>query len=72
MSKKNNLYDLYYIQLFPQNKYVFDILQRIARNKNDPSHWFDYGTFCLYINDITKAEECFKECIAIDQKHLHG
>ncbi|XP_052097650.1 cilia- and flagella-associated protein 70-like isoform X3 [Mytilus californianus] len=46
--------------------------ERIARNKNDPSHWFDYGTFCLYINDITKAEECFKECIAIDQKHLHG
>ncbi|XP_061173813.1 cilia- and flagella-associated protein 70-like isoform X1 [Saccostrea echinata] len=46
--------------------------ERIARNKNDPSHWFDYGTFCLYINDITKAEECFKECIAIDQKHLQG
>lgn len=46
--------------------------ERIARNKNDPSNWFDYGTFCLYINDITKAEECFKECIAIDQKHLQG
>ncbi|XP_053401426.1 cilia- and flagella-associated protein 70-like isoform X42 [Mercenaria mercenaria] len=46
--------------------------ERIARNRNDPSHWFDYGTFCLYINDITKAEECFKECVAIDQKHLHG
>ncbi|XP_056020642.1 cilia- and flagella-associated protein 70-like isoform X8 [Ostrea edulis] len=46
--------------------------ERIARNRNDPSHWFDYGTFCLYINDITKAEECFKECIAIDQKHLQG
>lgn len=46
--------------------------ERIARNRNDPSHWFDYGTFCLYINDITKAEECFKECVAIDQKHLYG
>ncbi|KAL5008723.1 hypothetical protein ScPMuIL_014304 [Solemya velum] len=46
--------------------------ERIARNKNDPSHWLDYGTFCLYINDITKAEECFKECIAVDQKHLEG
>ena len=31
------------------------VFQRIARNKNDPSHWFDYGTFCLYINDITKV-----------------
>ncbi|XP_060604488.1 cilia- and flagella-associated protein 70-like isoform X15 [Ruditapes philippinarum] len=46
--------------------------ERIARDRNDPSHWFDYGTFCLYINDITKAEECFKETVAIDQKHLHG
>ncbi|XP_052768283.1 cilia- and flagella-associated protein 70-like isoform X5 [Mya arenaria] len=46
--------------------------ERIARNRNDPCHWFDYGTFCLYINDITKAEECFRECVAIDQKHLHG
>ncbi|KAH3852510.1 hypothetical protein DPMN_095020, partial [Dreissena polymorpha] len=46
--------------------------ERIARNRNDPSHWFDYGTFCLYINDITKAEECFRECVSIDQKHLQG
>ncbi|KAK3801767.1 hypothetical protein RRG08_048354 [Elysia crispata] len=46
--------------------------ERIARDKNDSDCWFDYGTFNLYINDITKAEECFKECIAINQKHLHG
>ncbi|XP_048244462.1 cilia- and flagella-associated protein 70-like isoform X2 [Haliotis rufescens] len=46
--------------------------ERIAREKNDPGNWFDYGTFCLYINDITKAEECFKECIAINQRHLPG
>ncbi|XP_064621218.1 cilia- and flagella-associated protein 70-like isoform X2 [Lineus longissimus] len=46
--------------------------ERIARNRNDPEHWFDYGTFSLYINDLTKAEECFKECVAIDQKHLNG
>jgi tetratricopeptide (TPR) repeat protein len=46
--------------------------ERIARAKNDPSCWLDYGTFCLYTNDLSKAEECFKECVAIDQKHLHG
>ncbi|KAL3873547.1 hypothetical protein ACJMK2_036646 [Sinanodonta woodiana] len=46
--------------------------ERIARNKNDPSHWLEYGTFCLYINDVTKAEECFKECVAVDQKNLNG
>ncbi|WAR19559.1 CFA70-like protein, partial [Mya arenaria] len=31
--------------------------ERIARNRNDPCHWFDYGTFCLYINDITKKHD---------------
>ncbi|XP_035827894.1 cilia- and flagella-associated protein 70 isoform X2 [Aplysia californica] len=46
--------------------------ERIARDKNDADCWFDFGTFNLYINDITKAEECFKECIAINQKHLQG
>ncbi|XP_074658992.1 cilia- and flagella-associated protein 70-like isoform X2 [Tubulanus polymorphus] len=46
--------------------------ERIARYKNDPEAWYDYGTFCLYINDLTKAEECFKECIAIDQRNING
>ncbi|ELU15780.1 hypothetical protein CAPTEDRAFT_154432 [Capitella teleta] len=46
--------------------------ERIARDNSDPDHWFDYGTFCLYINDLTKAEECFRECVSIDQRHLHG
>ncbi|XP_063957993.1 cilia- and flagella-associated protein 70-like isoform X2 [Lytechinus pictus] len=46
--------------------------ERIARNRNDADHWFDYGCFCLYINDIAKAEECFKETISINQQHLYG
>ncbi|XP_032222365.2 cilia- and flagella-associated protein 70 [Nematostella vectensis] len=46
--------------------------ERLARSKNDPSHWFDYGAFCLLIGDIAKAEECFKETIALDQKHVSG
>ncbi|KAK2186875.1 hypothetical protein NP493_185g01050 [Ridgeia piscesae] len=46
--------------------------ERIARDRNNPDHWLDYGTFCLYLNDLTKAEECFKECVAIDQRHLNG
>ncbi|KAI0237880.1 Cilia- and flagella-associated protein 70 [Lamellibrachia satsuma] len=46
--------------------------ERIARDRNNPNHWLDYGTFCLYLNDLTKAEECFKECVSIDQRHLHG
>lgn len=46
--------------------------ERLSRNKNDPDHWFDYGAFCLLIGDFGKAEECFKETIAIAQKHLPG
>ncbi len=29
--------------------------QRIARDRNNPDHWLDYGTFCLYLNDLTKV-----------------
>ncbi|XP_072032330.1 cilia- and flagella-associated protein 70-like isoform X2 [Amphiura filiformis] len=46
--------------------------ERLARNRNDADHWFDYGTFCLLISDITKAEECFKETVSINPQHLHG
>lgn len=46
--------------------------ERLSRNKNDPDHWFDYGAFCLLIGDYGKAEECFKETIAIAQKHVPG
>ncbi|KAH9509070.1 Cilia- and flagella-associated protein 70 [Bulinus truncatus] len=46
--------------------------ERIARDKNDADCWFDFGTFNLYIHDIPKAEECFKECISLNQSHLYG
>ncbi|XP_022106996.1 cilia- and flagella-associated protein 70-like isoform X2 [Acanthaster planci] len=46
--------------------------ERLARNRNDADHWFDYGTFCLLINDVSKAEECFKETVSINSQHLHG
>ncbi len=51
---------------------MFICPQRLARNRNDADHWFDYGTFCLLINDITKAEECFKETVSINPQHLYG
>ncbi|XP_071963132.1 cilia- and flagella-associated protein 70-like [Antedon mediterranea] len=46
--------------------------ERLAQNRSDADNWFDYGTFCLLINDTTKAEECFKETISINQQHLSG
>ncbi|XP_022809680.1 cilia- and flagella-associated protein 70-like [Stylophora pistillata] len=49
-----------------------EVNQRLSRNKNDPDHWFDYGAFCLLIGDFGKAEECFKETVAIAQKHVPG
>lgn len=46
--------------------------ERIARDRNDPDHWLDFGVFCLSIDDVSRAEECFRECISIDQRHLEG
>ncbi|CAG5132206.1 unnamed protein product [Candidula unifasciata] len=46
--------------------------ERIARNKADTDSWFDYGTFNLYIGNIPKAEECFKECLSTNPKHLQS
>ncbi|XP_071834578.1 cilia- and flagella-associated protein 70-like isoform X3 [Apostichopus japonicus] len=46
--------------------------ERLARNRSDASSWFDYGTFSLLISDIAKAEECFKETVAINPQHLEG
>ena len=46
--------------------------ERIALNKNDTDHWLDYGCFCLHIDDIEKATECFREVVSINQKHFAG
>ncbi|XP_066280246.1 cilia- and flagella-associated protein 70-like isoform X5 [Branchiostoma lanceolatum] len=46
--------------------------ERLARNRSDPDHWFDYGCFCLLTGNHAKAEECFKETVSIDQQHLPG
>ena len=46
--------------------------ERIVRYKNDPECWFDYGVFNLRLNDVQKAEECFKRVVSINQLHMHG
>ena len=45
-------------------------LQRLARDRNDPSHWFDYGCFYMLRGDYQKAEECFHQAVSINQAHL--
>ncbi|XP_072337875.1 cilia- and flagella-associated protein 70 isoform X2 [Scyliorhinus torazame] len=46
--------------------------ERLARDSNNAEHWFDYGTFHLLLNDHAKAEECFREAIAVNQEHIYS
>ena len=46
--------------------------ERIALDKYNTGHWLDYGCFCLYIEDMEKAAECFKEVVSINQTHFIG
>lgn len=46
--------------------------ERLTKDKNDPEHWFDYGTFNLLRGDYPKATECFRESISINQTFLKG
>uniref|UniRef100_A0A8C4SFM9 Cilia and flagella associated protein 70 n=1 Tax=Erpetoichthys calabaricus TaxID=27687 RepID=A0A8C4SFM9_ERPCA len=46
--------------------------ERIALDRNNPSHWFDYGAFCLLISNNSKAEECFQHALSIDQRHVES
>ncbi|KAL8608639.1 hypothetical protein ACOMHN_002868 [Nucella lapillus] len=46
--------------------------ERIVREEANADNWFDFGTFCLYVNNVSKAEECFHKCISINQRHMDG
>ncbi|CAF4294627.1 unnamed protein product [Rotaria socialis] len=41
--------------------------QRLAQSSDKLRPWLDYAAFHLLVNDLIKAEECLKECIAIEQ-----
>ncbi|KAG2382328.1 hypothetical protein C9374_005530 [Naegleria lovaniensis] len=32
--------------------------------------WFDYGVFSMRVNDLTKAEQSFRETLSVDMSHL--
>lgn len=46
--------------------------ERIVRYKNDAECWFDYGIYNLLIENLQKAEQCFKEVVSLDQQHMSG
>ncbi|CAF2607832.1 unnamed protein product [Rotaria sp. Silwood2] len=41
--------------------------QRLAQNSDKLRPWLDFAAFHLLVNDLIKAEECLKECLAIEQ-----
>ncbi|XP_014672361.1 PREDICTED: cilia- and flagella-associated protein 70-like [Priapulus caudatus] len=45
-------------------------LEIIARDKTNIGSWLNYGSFWLLAGDMTKAEECFKECLQINQSNV--
>ncbi|KAI6645782.1 hypothetical protein LOD99_13045 [Oopsacas minuta] len=44
--------------------------QRVAMRRNSADFWSEYGSFCMLVNNLPKAEECFKQAIACDQHHV--
>ncbi|XP_063048608.1 cilia- and flagella-associated protein 70 [Engraulis encrasicolus] len=48
-------------------KYYQELL---ARDRSDPSHWFDFGCFYMSRGDYQKAEECYHQAVSIKQDHL--
>ncbi|XP_046893282.1 cilia- and flagella-associated protein 70 [Hypomesus transpacificus] len=46
--------------------------EQLTRERNNPSHWFDYGAFYMLSADYLKAEECFHYAVSIEQAHLRS
>uniref|UniRef100_A0AAR2L6Z2 Cilia and flagella associated protein 70 n=1 Tax=Pygocentrus nattereri TaxID=42514 RepID=A0AAR2L6Z2_PYGNA len=44
--------------------------EQLARDRSNPSHWFDYGVFYMLTADYLKAEECFQLAVFIKQVNV--
>lgn len=44
--------------------------ERIARAPRSVDLWCDYAEYCLRVGDAFKAEECLREAIALDERHV--
>eukprot|EP00960_Hanusia_phi_P026392 746230-Hanusia_phi.AAC.9 len=44
--------------------------QRIITDASDAVLWFDYGTFCIRAGMPEKAEECLREALMLDPRHV--
>ncbi|XP_077305661.1 cilia- and flagella-associated protein 70 isoform X2 [Lithobates pipiens] len=59
MNEDYNLAEMYY-------------KERLARDRQSPDHWLEYGSFSLLIGDIIKARQCFHEALLLNRQHLHS
>eukprot|EP00039_Didymoeca_costata_P030495 m.29869 g.29869 ORF g.29869 m.29869 type:complete len:944 (+) comp8147_c0_seq1:274-3105(+) len=41
----------------------------VARRKKNADCWYNYACFCLRVGDYSKAEECARESVSLDQSH---
>uniref|UniRef100_A0A6U6DKY9 Uncharacterized protein n=2 Tax=Guillardia theta TaxID=55529 RepID=A0A6U6DKY9_GUITH len=46
--------------------------QRIITDASDAVLWFDYGTFCIRAGMPEKAEECLREALMLDPRHIQA
>ncbi|XP_074088928.1 cilia- and flagella-associated protein 70 isoform X2 [Macrotis lagotis] len=46
--------------------------ERLVRDSQNLEHWLDYGSFCLLINDIIKAQECFRKALSLNQTNINS
>ncbi|KAM4632127.1 cilia- and flagella-associated protein 70 [Discoglossus pictus] len=44
--------------------------ERLAHDRLHIDHWLDYGSFKLLTGDHIKAQECFREALAINRDHI--
>ncbi|XP_062336152.1 cilia- and flagella-associated protein 70-like [Osmerus eperlanus] len=51
------------------SQYYQETVQRLTRERNNPSHWFDYGAFYMLRADYLTAQECFHYAVSEDQAH---
>ncbi|XP_006837534.1 PREDICTED: tetratricopeptide repeat protein 18 [Chrysochloris asiatica] len=46
--------------------------KRLVREPQNLEHWLDYGAFCLLTEDNSKAQECFRKALSLNQNHIHS
>ncbi|NXV23250.1 CFA70 protein, partial [Cepphus grylle] len=44
--------------------------KRLDQDQRNIQHWLDYGAFRLLLEEITKAQECFRQALSLDPHHI--